>query len=167
MSLPYNRQRPPYPQQTRHIIVPHIQTSNSLEEMGQPQPPTPLKTDNTASTGYSNDTIKQRHTRAMDMIFYWVKDRVKQSQFRVYWGPGNQHMADYFTKQLSPEHHKRMWEMYIHASVRTMSRAGIQDSALLGCANTQDTAGSNATHLLRGRWYISPMDICYTSYNLL
>jgi hypothetical protein len=49
----------------------------TLEEMGHPQPPTPLRTDNTTSTGYSNDTIKQRCTRAMDMIFYWVKDRVK------------------------------------------------------------------------------------------
>jgi hypothetical protein len=65
-----------------------------LEELGNPQPPTPLKTDNTTSTatatstGYSNGTIKKKITRAMDMRFYWVKDRVKQGQFHVYWGPG-------------------------------------------------------------------------------
>jgi hypothetical protein len=29
-------------------------------EMGHPQPPTPLKMDNTTATGYSNDTIKQK-----------------------------------------------------------------------------------------------------------
>jgi hypothetical protein len=34
----------------------------------------------------------------MDMCFYWVKDRVKQGQFHVYWGPGYQFFADYFTK---------------------------------------------------------------------
>jgi hypothetical protein len=58
----------------------------TLEELGHPQPPTPLHTDNITSTGYNNGTIKQKRTRAMDMRFYWVKDRVKQRQFHVYWG---------------------------------------------------------------------------------
>jgi hypothetical protein len=49
----------------------------TLEEMGHPQPPTPLQTDNTTAMGYSNDTIKRRRTHAMDMHFNWVKDRVK------------------------------------------------------------------------------------------
>jgi hypothetical protein len=44
----------------------------TLEEMGHPQPPTPLQTDNTTVMGYSNGTIKQRRTRAIDMRFYWV-----------------------------------------------------------------------------------------------
>jgi hypothetical protein len=34
----------------------------------------------------------------MDMRFYWIKDRVKQGQFKTYWGPGFQNLADYFTK---------------------------------------------------------------------
>jgi hypothetical protein len=50
----------------------------TLEEVGNPQPPTPLETDNTTATGYSNGTIKQKRTKAMDMRFYWIKDRVKQ-----------------------------------------------------------------------------------------
>ena len=37
----------------------------------------------------------------MDMRFYWVKDRVKQGQFHVYWGPGYQNLSDYFTKHHS------------------------------------------------------------------
>jgi hypothetical protein len=122
----------------------------TLEEMGHPQPTTPLQTDITNAMGYSNDTIKQRRTRAMDMHSYWVKDRVKQGQFHVYWGPGYQHLADYFTKHNSPTHQKRMREMYIHASVHPMKRLGIRDSALQGCANTQGTDGY-LTHLPRGR----------------
>jgi hypothetical protein len=59
-----------------------------LEEVGHPHPPTPLETDNTTATGYINGTIKQKRTRAIDMRFYSVKDKVKQSQFHVYWGPG-------------------------------------------------------------------------------
>jgi hypothetical protein len=87
----------------------------------------------------------------MDMRFYWVKDRVKQGQFHVYWGPGYQNVAYYFIKHHSPTHHKRMQEMYIHVSVQPMNRSGIRDSALRGCVNTQGTAGSNLTHLPRGR----------------
>jgi hypothetical protein len=62
----------------------------TLEELGHPQPPIPLKTDNTTATGYINGKVKEKHTRAMDMHFYWVKDRVKQGQCHVYWGPGYQ-----------------------------------------------------------------------------
>jgi hypothetical protein len=78
-----------------------------LEELGHPQPPTPLQTENTTSTGYSNGTIKQKRTRAMNILFYWVKDRVKQGKFHVYWGPGYQHLWDYFTKHHSAAHHKK------------------------------------------------------------
>jgi hypothetical protein len=50
----------------------------TLEEMGNPQPPTTLETYSTTATEYSNDTIKQRRTCAMDMRFYWAKERVNQ-----------------------------------------------------------------------------------------
>jgi hypothetical protein len=65
-----------------------------------------METDNTTAIGYSNGTIKQKRTKAMDMCFYWIKDRVKLGQFNVYWGPGYQNLADYFTKHHSPAHHK-------------------------------------------------------------
>jgi hypothetical protein len=77
----------------------------------------------------------------MEVRFYWVKDRVKKGQFNVYWGRGYQHLANYFTKHHSPMHHKRMREMYIHASARLMNQSGIRDSALQGCVSTQGTAG--------------------------
>jgi hypothetical protein len=55
----------------------------TLEELGHNQPPTPLETDNTTDIGYSDGTIKQKRTNAMDMRFYWIKDRVKQGQFKI------------------------------------------------------------------------------------
>jgi hypothetical protein len=82
-----------------------------LEELGHKQPPTLMETDNTTSTGYSNGTIKQKRAKAMDMRFYWIKDRVKQGQSNVYWGPGYQNLADYFTKHHLLAHHKRMREI--------------------------------------------------------
>jgi hypothetical protein len=122
----------------------------TLEELGHPQPPTTLETDNTTATGYRNGTIKQKRTKAMDMRLYWIKDRVKQGQFKVYWGPGYLNFADYFTKHHSPAHHERRREIYIHASEQPMNRKVIRDSALRGCLNTSGKAGTHILHLPLG-----------------
>jgi hypothetical protein len=84
----------------------------TLEELGHPQPPTPMETDNTTAIGYSNGTIKQKHTKTMDMRFYWIKDRVKQGQFNVFWGPGYQDLPDYFTKHHSLPHQKNARDLH-------------------------------------------------------
>jgi hypothetical protein len=102
----------------------------TLEELGHKQPPTPMETYNTTATGYSNGTIKQKRIKDMDMRFYWIKDRVKQGQFQIYWGPGYQKLADYFTKHHSPAHHKRIRNVYIQADKRPINREGTRDSAL-------------------------------------
>jgi hypothetical protein len=122
----------------------------TLEELGHTQPPTPMEIDNTTVTGYSNGTIKQKRTKAMDMRFYWIKYRVKKGQFRIFWGPGFQNLADYFTKRHSPAHHKRIRDIYIHADERPINRKGIRDSALRGCVNTSGKAGSQIPHLPLG-----------------
>ena len=81
---------------------------NTLAEMGHPQPgPTPIQCDNTVATGLANDTVKAKRTKAMDMRFYWVRDRVRQGQFRIHWKPGASNLADYFTKHFPPSHHQQ------------------------------------------------------------
>jgi hypothetical protein len=109
-----------------------------------------METDNTTATDNSNSTIKQKSTKAMDMRFYWIKDRVKQGQFNMYWGPGYQNLADYFTKHHSPAHHKRMREIYIHADKQPINWKIIRDSALWGCVNTSSKAGAQILHLPLG-----------------
>jgi hypothetical protein len=121
----------------------------TLEEVGHKQPPTPMEMDNTNVTGYRNGTIKQKRTKAMDMRFYWIKDRVKQGQFNVYRGPGFQNFADYFTKHHSPAHHKRMREIYIHADEQPINRKGIRYSALRGGVNVSVLTGFPATPFVR------------------
>jgi hypothetical protein len=62
---------------------------NALEEMGHPQPPTPIECDNTTGVGILNDSIRQRRSKAMDMRFYRIKDRQKLafiSDIRKIWG---------------------------------------------------------------------------------
>jgi hypothetical protein len=50
----------------------------TLHDMGHPQPATPIQTDNACAAGITNSTVKQRRSKARDMRFYWIKDRVKQ-----------------------------------------------------------------------------------------
>ena len=87
----------------------------SLEALGYPQPATPIQTDNACAAGICNDSVKQRRSKAMDMRFYWVRDRVRTGPFRVHWRPGQDNLADYFTKHHSPAHHRSSRATYLHA----------------------------------------------------
>jgi hypothetical protein len=51
-------------------------TRTALAEMGHNQDATELKTDNTTADGIINNTVQKKLSKAMDMRFYWVKDRV-------------------------------------------------------------------------------------------
>jgi hypothetical protein len=86
----------------------------ALEEMGHPQPPTPIECDNTTSVGILNDSVRQRRSKAMDMRFYWLKDRQKQGHYHIYWAPGSGNRGDYFTKHHSPAHHRIMRSHYLY-----------------------------------------------------
>ena len=47
----------------------------TLEKMGHTQPPTPVQVDNSTALGIATGTIKQLKSKAMDMRFYWIRDR--------------------------------------------------------------------------------------------
>ena len=74
----------------------------TLEEMGHPQPPTPVQVDNSTTLGIATSTIKQRKSKSMDMRFCWVRDRSNQNQLNIYWKPGSTNRGDYFTKHFPP-----------------------------------------------------------------
>jgi hypothetical protein len=86
----------------------------TLNELGHTQPPTPLRTDNSTAFGIANETIKQKRSKAMDMRYHWMIDRVRQKQFDVYWRPGRENLADYHTKHHSAQHHKDMCHLILH-----------------------------------------------------
>jgi hypothetical protein len=77
---------------------------NTLQEMGHPQPQTPVQVDNSTANGFANNQIKQQKSKAIQMRFYWIQDRVKQKQFHVYWRPGSTNLADYFTKHVEEKY---------------------------------------------------------------
>ena len=67
--------------------------------MGYPKPSTSLKIDNSTAAGIVTSFIRQKESKAMDMGFKWVKDRVSQKHFLVYRESGTTNGRDYFTKK--------------------------------------------------------------------
>ena len=94
----------------------------TLAELGHAQPPnsTPIYNDNSTVTGILNSAMRQKLSKAFDMRFYWVKDRIKQKQFQLLWRKGATNMADYFTKHHPSWHHKQMRYKYLHQALTTI-----------------------------------------------
>ena len=99
---------------------------NCLQAMGYEQPATPLKTDNNTANGIINNTMKQKCSKAIDVRFYWLRDRTKQGQFKIYWDAGKNNIADYFTKHHPPAHHKQWRPVMTYIE-------GSSPSSLQGC----------------------------------
>ena len=60
----------------------------SLQDLGHTQPPTPIHTDNTISTGIIHKTIKQQQSRAMNMRYFWTISKQYDQTADVSWHPG-------------------------------------------------------------------------------
>jgi hypothetical protein len=88
----------------------------TLAELGHPQAPTLLICDNQCSTGIANDTVTQRKSKAMDMRFNWIRDRIRQGHFRAEWRQGKYNLADYFTKDHATPHFKVMRPFFVGRS---------------------------------------------------
>ncbi|MGL5937077.1 MAG: Ty1/Copia family ribonuclease HI, partial [Cetobacterium sp.] len=88
---------------------------NILKELGHEQPgPTVIVTDNSTADGFANQRTRIKRSKANDMRFYWIQDRVRQGQFIVKWSPGIGNLADYFTKHHPATHHIKMRPTYLH-----------------------------------------------------
>ena len=93
-----------------------IPARTTLEEMGHPQPPTPMQTDNTTALGVVNRNLQPRRTKAMDMRFHWLRDRAAQAMFRFFWQQGKDNKGDYWTKHHCSAHHKQVRPEFITPS---------------------------------------------------
>jgi hypothetical protein len=80
----------------------------TLTDLGHPQGATPMSVDNKCAQGLANDTVKRRQSKAIDMRFHWIRDRVRQGQFLINWAPGSSNLADFFTKNLAAPQFQEM-----------------------------------------------------------
>ena len=85
-----------------------------LEELGHTQPATAIVTDNSTAVGIATETVKQKRSKAVDMRFYWLRDRVAQGQFLVCWHKGQKSRSDYFTKHHPAQHHRNVRPFYLY-----------------------------------------------------
>jgi hypothetical protein len=82
--------------------------------LGYKRPATAIQTDNECAHGIMNSTIKQRRSKAIDMRFYWLRDRMRQLQFQVYWEAGARTYAEYFSKHHPTIVHDQIRHRYFH-----------------------------------------------------
>ena len=135
---------------SQHAVPLHL----TLEDMGHPQPPTQLRTDNLTAQGILSGVYKRKRSKWNDMNFHWIRCRVKQKQFKVKWGTGKENLGDSPTKHHPAAHHKKMRPINLYVE-------GKSPSSLKGCVKlmteeivTQTkpkivTATATLTHTLR------------------
>ena len=112
-----------------------IPIRTALAEMGHPQPDTgtPLETDNSTADGILHAKVRLKRSKAFGMRYHWLKCRIRQRQFLLYWAPGKSNSADYFSKHHPPAHHRLMRRQYLqqiansvvaHSAAVTLSLRG-------------------------------------------
>ena len=84
-----------------------------LQALNHPQPPTPLKTDNSTANGFIHDNIHQKRSKTWDMRYYWLRDKILQQQFKFFWDKGKNNHADYWTKHHPAKHHRAVRPAYV------------------------------------------------------
>ncbi len=79
-----------------------------LTELGYAQPPTLILCDNACAVGLATDSIKAKRSKAIDMRYHWVRERVRRNEICVYWRKGADNLADFFTKALPVHRHQEL-----------------------------------------------------------
>ena len=98
-----------------------------------------MKAGSAAANGITNGAAKQQQSKAAGMRLYWLKDRVEQGQFKIFWEPGDESWADYFTKHHPPTHHAKARPACLKEK---SSPSGLQGRA--GLAKGHQPAGKKA-----------------------
>ena len=78
---------------------------HTLQCLGYAQPPTPMKSDNSTTTGFAHGNMHQKRSKSWDMKFHWLRDKETQKIIRAYWDKGENNLADPRTKHHLTTHH--------------------------------------------------------------
>ena len=117
------------------ILIRHI-----LQEMGHPQPPTPLKTDNTTTHSYTYNNIQQKKSKAWDMNLNWLRDKGTHKEFNIFWEKGDSDTSfnegDYYTKHHPTIYHRHLRPRYVIDKIKEKINLLHSSSIRLrGCLN--------------------------------
>ncbi len=109
----------------------------TLAELGHLQLKTFIHCKNTTTVGIANNLIKRQHSRSMEMLFFWVGDKIAQNMYNLSWHPGQENLAAYQSKHHLGSHHVniRPWYSHMENSLRYLPGAK-RPSTLKGCVGT-------------------------------
>ena len=109
----------------------------ALAEMDHQQPPTPVATYNKSANSIVNGTENQKISRAIDMTSYWVRDRIRQNHFRIFWEEGKKNLTDYVTKHHSIWQQRAMRPRYVKETKKDIENSKYRRiGTRRGCAGT-------------------------------
>ncbi|KAL7434490.1 hypothetical protein ACHAXH_002331 [Discostella pseudostelligera] len=121
----------------------------ALEELGHVQPPTPVHCDNSTAVSIANDTVKKQRSRAMEKNFFWTVDQVALGNFNVTWHPGQENLADYFTKHFNARNHQLVRPYYFHMPTSPLhlprALAELSPTAIPGAPHCPDYGQTHIT----------------------
>ena len=81
--------------------------------------------------GILTATMIPKMSKMIDKDYWWMKDKIKQVEYHLYWKCWRENWADYFTKHYPPLKHKMMRKKYLVANrIRIIK-------ALRGCVALQ------------------------------
>ena len=66
-----------------------------LIALGHPQPPTPIKVDNSTANAFVHNNITQKRSKSWDMRHHWLRDPSTKLLVHPYWEKGPKNWADY------------------------------------------------------------------------
>ena len=81
--------------------------------MGHPQTATPMQVDNTTTCNYVHNNLQQKRSKAFDMRLHWLRDRINQQQFEIFWMEGQHNYADYYSKHHAATNNKAERSKYL------------------------------------------------------
>jgi hypothetical protein len=85
-----------------------------LAALGYPQQqPTTIYCDNECAVGIATRSVKTRRSKAIDMRYHWIRDRVENNVLQVRWIAGIENYADFFTKALPVHQHQKVKGLYV------------------------------------------------------
>jgi hypothetical protein len=91
----------------------------TLDDIDCIQPTTQIITDNKTAKGIATKTCKQKRSKAIDMRYHWIRDRVALKDFDIVWRPGKDSIADYLTKPHPVLHSLNMRKYFVKHAMPT------------------------------------------------
>jgi hypothetical protein len=94
-----------------------IAIGNTLADLGYPQDPILVVTDNTTAESLANESAKIKRSKSIDMRYHWVRDKCRQKLLNVVWRTKIGNKADLFTKTLPVADFLKSRSQYVFSNV--------------------------------------------------